>query len=61
MIISNRHEDATMIFRLAELFLGTGGLAQGETPRRAIGFVAMDAGATRDIKKSDLAVMIEVE
>ena len=50
-----------MIFRLAKLFLGTGGLARGETPRRAIGFVAMDAGATRDIKKSDLAVMIEGE
>ena len=50
-----------MIFRLAKLFLGTGGLARGETPRRAIGFVAMDAGAIRDIGKSELEVVIEGE
>ena len=31
MIVSNRHEDKTMIFRLVELFCGPGG-AQGIVP-----------------------------
>ncbi len=50
-----------MIFRLGELFGRTGELARVDTRRRTIGFVAMDAGAIRDIGKSELEVVIEGE
>ena len=44
-----------MIFRLAKLFLGTGGLARGETPRRTIEFVVMGTSVIRGVRKSAFA------
>jgi len=41
-----------MIFRLGELFGRTCELARGDARRRTIGFVAMDAGAIRGVRKS---------
>ena len=49
-----------MIFRLGELFYGTGVLAHGKARRRMVGFVMRNACANRGNTKSAFAAEVKV-
>lgn len=57
-IVSNKHEDKTMVFRLGELFDRTCELARGDARQRTIGFAASGSRYLRQVLSVNMGIVL---